>query len=84
MNIVYTKKFQKRFKLLNPKLQNQFFERMDIFLKNPNDPQIRNHPLKGYLRGYRSFSVTGDVLIFKYLSKKEIKLIDIGTHNQVY
>jgi len=85
MKLFYTKKFEKRFRLLDKKIQNQFFKRIEIFLKNPNYPSLKNHPLKGNLVGCRAFSVTGNYRVtFRYIGKEAIKLIDIGTRNQVY
>lgn len=85
MKLFYSKKFEKRFNSLSVKIQDQFFKRIDLFLKNPNHPCLKSHPLKGNLIGCRAFSVTGNYRVtYRILSKTEIKLIDIGTHNQVY
>ena len=85
MKLYYSKKFEKRFGSLSVKIQDKFFRRIDLFLKDPNHPDLKSHPLKGNLLGCRAFSVTGDYrVMYRILSKTEIKLLDIGTHNQVY
>ena len=85
MKLFYTRKFKKRFKLLNSKIQNQFFKRINLFLSDPNHPSLKSHPLKGNLIGCRAFSITGNYRVtYRIISKTEIRIIDIGTHDQVY
>lgn len=85
MKIAYSLHFLKRFQKLASKIQIRFKERLEFFLKNPYHPLLKNHPLKGDWIGCRAFSVTGDFrVIYRALSKDEIKLLDIGTHPQVY
>ena len=85
MNITFTDKFKKRFEKLPVKIQKKFEERVDVFVKDSFSPLLRIHPLKGNLIGLRAFSVTGDYrVVYRILDKDNIKLIDIGTHAQVY
>lgn len=85
MNVIFTDGFKKKYSRLSKKVQKQFEKRMNIFLENSGNPLLRNHPLKGNLTGLRAFSVTGDFrVIYKIIDRESIKLIDIGTHNQVY
>lgn len=60
MKIIFTERFQKKYKRLQPKIQKQFEKRLELFIKNQNHPLLRVHPLKGNLVGLRAFSVTGD------------------------
>ncbi len=58
---------------------------MEIFLKEPLNPRLRTHKLTGKLEGFWAFSVTyDDRVIFKFLGKNEILLVDIGGHDEVY
>jgi mRNA interferase YafQ len=58
---------------------------MRLFLKNPFDRRLRTHKLTGKLEGLWAFSVAYDCrVIFKFLSKDEVLLIDIGSHDEVY
>lgn len=85
MHIFFSDEFKKHFKKLPNKVQTQFAKRIDLFIENPNHPLLKVHPLKGNLVGYRSFSVAGDYrVIYRIVNSGSIKLIDIGTHNQVY
>jgi len=85
MEIYFSEKFKKSFKKLSKKIKNQFQIKIDDFIKNPQSQSLKIHPLKGHLLGFRAFSITGDYrVIYKHLTKTKIKLINIGTHNQVY
>jgi len=56
-----------------------------MFAKDPFQSRLRTHKLTGKLDGLWAFSVSYDCrVIFKFLSKKEILLIDIGGHDEVY
>ena len=85
MEIIFSAQFKKRFKKIPVKIQNKFEERIEIFLKDYTNPLLKIHPLKGNFFGFHAFSVTCDYrVMMKIINKKTIKLVDIGTHNQVY
>lgn len=85
MHILFTDGFKKRFSKLPQKIQRRFQKRLELFIKNPVNPILRMHILKGTMTGYRAFSVTGNYrAIFRLIEEDSIKLIDIGTHSQVY
>ena len=66
-------------------LKNRFWSAVEIFVKDPFQPSLRTHKLTGKLEGLWAFSVSYDCrVIFKFLSKTEILLIDIGGHDEVY
>lgn len=85
LKALHHKNFKKDFKKLPKNMRERFGERFMIFLKNPTDPIVRDHPLLGILEGKRAFSVGGDTrVIYRFLDKNTILLLRIGTHNQVY
>jgi len=85
MEIIFTKRFKKRLNCSSQKIQKKFEEKMDVFVENQWNPALKSHPLKGHLVGMRAFSVTGDYrVIYQIVGNGKIKLVDIGTHNQVY
>ena len=85
MNLLFSERFKKRFNKLTKKVQDKFAERLDVFVKDPSSKILKAHPLKGNLVGYRAFSVSGDCrVIYRIIDKDHIKLIDIGTHSQIY
>ena len=66
-------------------LKDRFWDAMEMFAKEPFHPHLRTHKLTGRLEGLWAFSVSFDCrVIFKFLSKTEILLIDIGGHDEVY
>lgn len=85
MTIQYTSKFKKHYKKLPLKIQRQFDSRLTLLLENPNNPQLRMHPLKGTYSGYWSMNITGDFrALYLKKGKKIIIFALIGTHSQLY
>jgi addiction module RelE/StbE family toxin len=86
MQIEYHKSFTKAFKKLNRKLQDKVISRIEQFQKDPFHPMLKNHALKGVLKGKRAFSVTGNVrIIFEEKNNHSyVFMLDVGTHPQVY
>lgn len=66
-------------------LKSRFWGAVEMFTKDPFQPSLRTHKLTGRLEGLWAFSVSFNCrVIFKFLSKTEILLIDIGGHDEVY
>lgn len=85
MNIKTTRGFDKQYAKLNPKIKNQFKARLGLFVTDPFDVQLRNHPLKGKYLGYRSIDVSGDVRALYTVKGDTIIIFGfIGTHSQLY
>lgn len=84
MIISYSKSFLKQAKLLSATNRTRLLERIEIFSKNPLHPTLRNHPLKGQYKAYRSIDVTGDIRAL-YIQKETEAIFDaVGTHSQLY
>lgn len=88
MKIVYDPQFHRRLKKLNVRIRKSFKEKILIFSKNPQDPQLNNHPLERVFEGYRSIDITADwraVYKERAVSGEMIAYFeDIGTHDQLY
>ena len=87
MNIEYHKIFIKNFKKRfgdNLKVKKQYKNRLKLFIKNPANPILKNHSLKGKKFRLHSFSITGDIRLVYFRTETRIVFLDIGTHNQVY
>ena len=87
MKVKYSKVFRQHFAeriIGNKNLSHRFYERLQLFEKDPLDSELDDHPLTGAMRNLRSFSITGDVRVIYYRSGSLIKLVDIGSHQQVY
>jgi len=77
---VYKKKVEN-----NDELKKKFWGAMKLFSKNPFNPRLRTHKLTGKLEGLWAFSYSYDGrIIFKFINKDIVLLIDIGSHDEVY
>jgi len=87
-NLLYARKFLKNFNkriIPYPKLSKQFDRRLGQFVSNSKQPLLKDHQLKGTKKHFRAFSITGNIrVIYQKINKNTLRLIDIGTHNQVY
>ena len=85
MIIKRTTTFKKQYRKLPPKFQAQFDSRLRIFVDDPADSRLRNHPLKGALVGYWSIDINGDMRALYRREGEEIIIFGfIGTHSQLY
>lgn len=86
MKIVYHKKFLKNFDKLEYRRQAAVRETIDRFRKNPLDSILRNHPLKGGMKGQRSLSAGFDLrIIFDERDGYTVVImIAAPTHEEVY
>lgn len=76
--------YKKRIKHDN-ELKKRFWDAMEIFSSDPFDQCLRTHKLTGKLEGLWAFSIDFDCrVIFRFLGKNEVFLIDIGSHDEVY
>jgi len=85
MIIQYLPKFKKQYKKLPKNFQEQFDERLQLFLIDPINPKLRVHPLMGKYAGYWSMNVNGDIRAL-YIIRDEILIIFalIGSHSELY
>ncbi len=87
MKILYHRIFIKNYKKRispYPKLENQFKEQLEKFIKNPNDVSLKDHKLIGKKKNFRSFSISGDIRVIYLIVGDSVWLYDVGIHNQVY
>lgn len=77
---IYKKKIKN-----NEELKKRFWDAIELFSKEPFSHRLRTHKLTGRLEGLWAFSISFDCrVIFKFLGKNEVFLIDIGEHDEVY
>lgn len=89
MNIKYSTTFQKQYKKAPISIQKKIKERLELLLRKPTSPVLRNHALTGQLQGRRSINITGDWRVvysirITHESKKEYYIELVGTHSQLY
>ncbi|MBI2356193.1 MAG: type II toxin-antitoxin system RelE/ParE family toxin [Candidatus Doudnabacteria bacterium] len=79
------KSFRKQFDKLPPKVQQQFFKRLDLFLKDPFHPILNNHSVDAVYPNWRSINITGDYRALYELKSEDIFVfMKIGTHSELY
>ena len=87
--LIYPESYIKRarkFLRKHPQIQGQYRKTLQLLELNPNHPSLRLHDLEGRLKGMSSVSINMSyriVLEFE-IKGKEILLINVGDHNQVY
>ncbi len=85
MRIRFHKNFDKRYRRLDKKQQKKVQERLKLFLDNPFNTVLKNHPLKGKYLDYRSINITGDLrAIYKYINSDECIFVVLGNHSDLY
>ncbi len=54
------------------------------FARDPQDPLLRTHKLKGELASYWAFSVDADLRVLFRWEGNEALLVSLGSHDEVY
>jgi len=79
------KVFQKRIK--STEIENEFWNRLEIFINDPFEAKLKTHKLSGKLKDLWSFSIEYDLRVVFYFTNDKPKravFVDIGSHNEVY
>jgi len=85
MNIGYHRRFEKSLGKIPHKIQNKFFERKELFIREPFHPLLNNHSVDKIYPGYRSLDITGDWrALFKPLENDAVIFMKIDTHSNLY
>ena len=82
----FHKNFDKQFQKLSEKIQGKVEVALERFKRNPLDPVLRNHALRGAMKGKRAISAMGNVrIIFReFDSYTLVLMLDVGSHPHVY
>lgn len=84
MQVRFHKSFRKRYKSAK-KMQKHVDERIALFIDDPFNPILNNHPLHGEYRNCRSINITGDWrAIYKLLAPDLAVFIILGSHSELY
>ncbi len=84
MEIKYKKRFEKAFKKLPPKIKEQFYDRLEVFIANKFDAALNNHSVDKTFPNCRSINVTGDCRAIFEESEDSVTFYIIGTHSELY
>ncbi|MFH1252716.1 MAG: type II toxin-antitoxin system mRNA interferase toxin, RelE/StbE family [Candidatus Uhrbacteria bacterium] len=85
MEVTFSPSFLGSLRTLQQQLQNEVFEKIDLFSDIKNHKILKVHKLKGRLRGCYSFSVNYHIrIVFEFVGKpRRAYLLAIGDH-EVY
>ncbi|OGQ96388.1 MAG: plasmid stabilization protein [Deltaproteobacteria bacterium RIFOXYD12_FULL_57_12] len=75
-------KFVKRHR----ELRKKFAETLRDLEQDPFQPHLRYHHLGGKLKGLQAVSITDSyrITLTVFISEREIILLDVGSHDEVY
>ena len=87
--LVFTEQYNRRalrFIKHHPELKSQYLKTLQLLELNPSHPSLRLHALKGKLKPLQSVSINMSYRITLELlvTDKDIILVNIGSHEQVY
>jgi addiction module RelE/StbE family toxin len=81
-------KFNANYKELissDSELESAIWDRITIFHSKSSDTLLRNHKLKGKLKGKWAFSITDDIrIVYEWKSRNVVRFLAIGGHEKVY
>lgn len=85
MRIILHKNFIKQYKKLRLNKKRRFQECRDIFLTDPYEPILNNHPLRGAYKGYRSINVGGGLrVVYELINEDTAYFVAIDSHSKLY
>ncbi len=87
--IIYTESYNKRaskFLKKHPDLISQYEKTLKILEKNPDHLSLRLHQLKGKLKDLHAISINISyrITLECYITDKELVLVNVGRHDDVY
>lgn len=68
----------------HPQLKETYAEVLKTLAEDPFAPSLHTHPLTGKLKGKYGCSLTYSLRIVFTLTDTVVRLLDIGTHDEVY
>ncbi|MBU2568774.1 MAG: type II toxin-antitoxin system mRNA interferase toxin, RelE/StbE family [Gammaproteobacteria bacterium] len=88
-SLIFTESYKKRarrFAKQHPELKEQYRKTLLLLSQNPFHPALRLHALKGKLADLHSVSINLSyrITIEMIISEKEIILVNVGSHDEVY
>ena len=87
MRIEYSTPFKKSLKKIIIKKRDIVFaviEKLLLLSKEPGHPSLKLHKLKGRLNEFYAVSIENNLRITLGIEGDLIRLLDIGTHDEVY
>jgi mRNA interferase YafQ len=70
---------------LNQTNLTKLFIYISMILNNEDLPkEAKDHQLKGELKDFREFHISGDLVVLYRIENKTLQLIRIGSHNELF
>jgi addiction module RelE/StbE family toxin len=87
--LIFTEQYQRRalsFIKRHPDAVAQYVKTLELLQVNPHHPSLRLHALKGRLEGLHSISINLKyrITLEMIVTEREIIMVNIGDHQQVY
>lgn len=87
--LVFTDQYTRRaarFLKRHPEMESVYSKTLRLIEANPHHPSLRLHALKGRLHGLYSVSINMSfrITLEMIISDKDIILINVGDHDEVY
>ena len=87
--LIYTNGYIKRaskFVKNHPDLISQYGKTLNLLEIDPNHPSLRLHPIKGKLKDLYSVSINISyrITLEFFMTKRDIILVNVGHHDEVY
>ncbi len=80
-----SKNFDRQFSKLSKNIKEKAITRIKLFIQDPFDPILNNHPLNGKFNNYRSINITADIrAVYKNIEKELVYFVAIGSHSELY
>ena len=81
----FRRAFEKKIKN-NVFLEEKFWHKLNLFINNPFEKELKTHKLSGNLKDLWSFSVEADIrVVFYFIGNNEKAVfVNIGSHDEVY
>lgn len=80
-------KFKRKFKKIakkDPRLAKKIDKKLSQLIDNPGNSLLKVHKLDGYKESVWSFSVNYQVRVLFLFGDKELLVMDVGSHDEVY
>ena len=84
MKIIFHRDFEKQIGKLKPSEKEKLRLRLKLFLNDPFNAQLNNHPLKGKYTDYRSINIAGDLRAVYKQFDDVCLFVKISTHSELY
>ena len=82
IGLIYAPRFVRQLKRLPKELQEEAFQKIDLFRNVKNHAILKVHKLHGKFSKSYGFSVNYKTrVVFDYVSKTEVALLTIGDHD---